>query len=169
MGNMYSIIESLCKDKGTNITRMCREAKIPRSVFSELKAGRTKQLSNKYLPVVANYFNVSVDYLIGNVNDPFFRLDNKKILKEINSYENSEEEQKETPTLTKKDERDISKKMQETLAQLEEQQSGLMFDGEPLDDETKELLAISLKNSLELAKKIAKQKYTPKKYRKKSE
>ena len=43
---------------------------------------------------------------------------------------------------------------------------GLMFDGEPLDDITRELLETSLRNSLEMAKKIAKQKYTPKKYRK---
>ena len=34
-----------------------------------------------------------------------------------------------------------------------------------IDDETRELLYISLKNSLELSKRIAKQKYTPKKYR----
>lgn len=68
--------------------------------------------------------------------------------------------------LTEKDERDISKKLQQTLDQLEASQDGLMFDGEPLDDETKELLAISLRNSMELGKKIAKQKFTPKKYRK---
>lgn len=40
-----------------------------------------------------------------------------------------------------------------------------MFDGEPMDDETRELLYISLKNSLEVSKRMAKQKYTPKKYR----
>ena len=67
--------------------------------------------------------------------------------------------------LTARDERDISKKLQETLHQLEHGQEGLMFDGEPIDDETRELLYISLKNSLEISKRIAKQKYTPKKYR----
>jgi hypothetical protein len=41
-----------------------------------------------------------------------------------------------------------------------------MFDGEPLDDETKELLAISLRNSMETSKIWAKKKFTPKKYRK---
>ena len=66
MGNMYSVIESLCARSGVNITQMSRETKIPRSVFSELKAGRTKQLSNKYLPTLAAYFGVSVDYLLGN-------------------------------------------------------------------------------------------------------
>ncbi|WP_278278778.1 hypothetical protein [Butyricicoccus sp. OF10-2] len=41
-----------------------------------------------------------------------------------------------------------------------------MFDGEPIDDETRELLRISLQNQLEISKRIAKQKFTPKKYRK---
>jgi transcriptional regulator with XRE-family HTH domain len=155
--------------KENNITpyRLSKETGITQATLSRWKTGKTDP-SIETLKKIADYFGVSLDYLLGDVSDPLFCLDNKKILKEINSYESSDEK-KETPTLTKKDERDISKKMQETLAQLEEQQSGLMFDGEPLDNETKELLAISLKNSLELAKKIAKQKYTPKKYRKKSE
>lgn len=36
---------------------------------------------------LAAFFKVSVDYLLGNVNDPFFILDNDRILSEINSYE----------------------------------------------------------------------------------
>ena len=54
------------------------------------------------------------------------------------------------PALTSKDERDISKKLEEALSQLESSQEGLMFQGEPLDDATKELIAISLRNSLEI-------------------
>ncbi len=38
----------------------------------------------------------------------------------------------------------------------------LMFDGEPIDDETRELLRISLQNQLEISKRIAKQKFTQK-------
>ena len=59
----------------------------------------------------------------------------------------------------------ISKKLEEALSQLESSQEGLMFQGEPLDDATKELIAISLRNSLEMGKKLAKQKFTPKKYK----
>ena len=33
-----------------------------------------------------------------------------------------------------------------------------MFDGEPIDDETRELLRISLQNQLEISKRIAKAK-----------
>jgi transcriptional regulator with XRE-family HTH domain len=141
---MYEIFERLLKEAGITAYKVSKDTGISQTTLSDWKRGRSIPKTEK-LQTIANYFDVSLDYLLGKTTI------------------------KKTPTLTKKDERDISKKMQETLAQLEEQQSGLMFDGEPLDDETKELLAISLKNSLELAKKIAKQKYTPKKYRKKSE
>ena len=36
---------------------------------------------------MAAYFGVSVDYLVGNVSEPFFHLDNERILREINSYD----------------------------------------------------------------------------------
>lgn len=66
MNSMYKLVEQLCESKGTNITQMCKATGIPRSVFSELKSGRTKQLSNKYLPKIADYFGVTIDYLLGN-------------------------------------------------------------------------------------------------------
>lgn len=68
--------------------------------------------------------------------------------------------------LTQKDKKDIKKALNQTLNQLENSQDGLMFDGEPIDDETRELLRISLESSMRLAKEIAKKKYTPKKYKK---
>lgn len=70
MSEMYNIIEKLCAEHGVNITKMCREINIPRSVFSELKAGRTKTLSGKYITSVAEYFGVTTDYLLGNEEKP---------------------------------------------------------------------------------------------------
>lgn len=52
------------------------------------------------------------------------------------------------------------------LEQLDNYQEALMFDGEILDDETRDLLKNSLLNSLKMGKVIAKQKYTPDKYKK---
>ncbi len=83
----------------------------------------------------------------------------------IMGWEESEEKSKKEIKLTKKDEKDIAKKLEATLDQLENSSDALMFDGEPLDGETRELLRISLENSIRLSKQIAKQKYTPKKYR----
>lgn len=70
MSEMYKLIEKLCAERQCNITQMCRDLNIPRSVFSELKAGRTKALSGKYIAPVAAYFGVSVDYLLGNEKKP---------------------------------------------------------------------------------------------------
>ena len=89
------------------------------------------------LKAVADYFNVSVDFLLDG-----------------------------STQLTPKDERDIARRLEETLSELEAGQDGLMFSGEPLDDETRELLKISLENSIRLAKVTAKEKFTPKKYKK---
>lgn len=67
--------------------------------------------------------------------------------------------------LSAKNERDIAKRLEHTLADLENQQEALMFSGEPLDDETRELLKSSLENSLKMGKIIAKQKFTPNRYK----
>lgn len=45
-------------------------------------------------------------------------------------------------------------------------QTGLMFNGEPMTQESKEKLSAALRIGAEMAKKEAKEKYTPKKYRK---
>lgn len=96
----------------------------------------------KYIDKIAKHFDVTVDYLMtGN---------------EIN--------QTSEPTLTKKDKQDIAKHVDSILSQLDSGEA-LMFDGEPMNEETKALLRASLENSVEMAKITAKKKFTPKKYR----
>lgn len=68
MGEMYKRIEFLCLERKINITTMCREAYIPRSALTDYKAGRIKTLSTDKLQKIADYFNVSVDYLLGNTD-----------------------------------------------------------------------------------------------------
>ena len=63
---MYRSIQFLFQNKGVTITQMSRETNIPRSVFLELKSGRTKQLSSKYLHTLSEYFGAAIDYLLGN-------------------------------------------------------------------------------------------------------
>lgn len=73
------------------------------------------------------------------------------------------------PELTSKDERDIQKNLQKIIDDLNSEDGYAAFDGNTLadmDEEDRELLIASLENSLRLAKRIAKQKFTPKKYRK---
>ena len=66
MDDLYARIEDLCKSAGTNITTMCRESGVPRSALSDYKAGRIKSLSVDKLSKIANYFGVSIEYLLGN-------------------------------------------------------------------------------------------------------
>lgn len=66
MSDLYKRIESLCKSRGLNVTQMCKAADIPRANLSELKAGRKKSLGMVMLTKIASYFDVSVDYLLGN-------------------------------------------------------------------------------------------------------
>ncbi|MDT2422378.1 helix-turn-helix domain-containing protein [Enterococcus avium] len=91
---------------------------------------------------VADYFDVSVDYLLG-------RTDKKRY------YD-----------LTEKDEKDIAKELEEMIADLKST-GALAYskDSTEVDEETRRLLIISLENSLRIAKIEAKKKFTPKKYR----
>ncbi len=65
MANMYERINALCRERGVNITQMCRESGIPRATLSELKMGRTAALSAKNMNKLASYFGVSADSLLG--------------------------------------------------------------------------------------------------------
>lgn len=99
------------------------------------------------LKKIADFFEVSTDYLLG-------RTEKKELLSNI------------APNLSKKEERDIAKDLEKTLEQLENSEEALMFDGEPIDEHTKEMIRISLENSMRMAKELAKQKFTPNKYKK---
>ena len=66
MSDIYSRIVELCQNKRVNITKMCRDAGIPRATLSELKMGRTLTLSTKNLNKLASYFGISVDQLMND-------------------------------------------------------------------------------------------------------
>ena len=62
---MYKRIGDLCAKNGITIAKLCKDVGISNSTFTELKSGRTKQLSVSNASKVAEYFNVSVEYLMG--------------------------------------------------------------------------------------------------------
>ena len=86
---------------------------------------------------MADYFEVSIDYLLGRT---------KTIL---GAY--------------RKDEKDIQKKLEELIEDMSNADA-LAFskESEPMSEETKQLLLLSLENSLRLGKQMAKKKFTPK-------
>ena len=65
MAIIYDRIEALCKKNKINVTALCKECDIPRASLSDLKCGRTKTLSFNTLIKIADYFNVSVDFISG--------------------------------------------------------------------------------------------------------
>lgn len=69
MYNMYTIIESLCQERGIRPGKLCAELSISRGILSDLKTGRTKQLSSENVGKIAAYFGVSTDYLLGNAEN----------------------------------------------------------------------------------------------------
>lgn len=145
MEDLYRRIERMGKERGfKNMTALCKAAGVPRTTMSELNSGRSKDLSKPNAQKFANVLGVSLGEIYG-------------------------EETKKAPALTEKDERDIERRLSSMIADLSGPTDGLMFDGEPIDEETRQLLEVSLRNQLEISKRIAKQKFTPKKYRKEGE
>lgn len=65
MSELYNRIDRLCKERGTNITALCRDAKVARSSLSELNAGRTKTLTLETGAKLAAALGISVDELMG--------------------------------------------------------------------------------------------------------
>ncbi|WP_346936356.1 helix-turn-helix transcriptional regulator [Clostridium sp.] len=103
---------------------------------------------NELLQRIADFFSVSVDYLLGrsDISSP-----KKSTLDDLD--------------LNPKDKKDIEKIFNSTLESLENQE-GLMLSGNPINDEDWELLKSAIQNGIEYAKKMNKIKYTPKKYKK---
>ena len=64
MNEIYQRIAELCQTEEITVTELCRECSIPRATMSDFKQGRSKTLSASSLSKIANYFKVSVEYLI---------------------------------------------------------------------------------------------------------
>lgn len=65
---IYDLIEELCLKNNITVTKLCKDCNIPRSTLSDYKKGRIKSLSADILCKVADYFDVSVDFLCGTEN-----------------------------------------------------------------------------------------------------
>lgn len=150
-------IKELRKQHGLSQTELGKILNIAQNTLSAYECGR-RDPDTETLSAIAKYFNVTVDYLLERTDAP-------KAKKSP-----SQSEGDFAPTITERDEIDISKRLNAVLEDLGSTGEALMFDGEPLelDDETRDALIKSIENSIRMGKLIAKQKYTPKKYRKDS-
>ena len=83
----------LCKENGETPNSVAKTLGISSGSITAWKNGTAPR--SQTVSKLADYFHVSTDYLLGNVSDPFFHLDNERILAEINSYGDKTEK---TPT-----------------------------------------------------------------------
>lgn len=142
MDTISNRIKEALELRGMKQIDLVEKTKIGKSSISTYISGEYEP-KQKNIYKIAKALNVSESWLMGNDVDM----------------------EKDSSTLSPRDERDIEKKLQHTLDELTNSQEALMFMGNPLDDDTKELLRLSLENSLNIAKVNAK-KFTPNKYKK---
>ena len=134
---LYEQIKEVAKNNGYSINRLEKELGFPRSSMSKF---------NEHVPSmekvrqIADFLDVPITDLSGDT-PPITQL-------------------------TSKDEKDIQKQLEKFREQLISQE-GLMFDGDPASPEAIESILSAMEIGMAMAKKKNKEKFTPKKYRKK--
>lgn len=83
-------LKTVRKEAGLTQQQLAKRLGIPYQSIGQWERGiRNPKIET--LQAIANAIGVSLDYLLGNVNDPFFVLDTEKIKADINSYEKDPE------------------------------------------------------------------------------
>lgn len=137
-------LKSLRSRKNMTQAELAEKIDVARTTYAMYEQNK-REPDNETLQRIADYFDVSIDYLLG-------RTDNKH---PGTLY---------TATLSEKDEKDIAKRLEQIKKDVEHS-DGLSFDGEPLSEEAMESFLEAMEYVVRTTKKINK-KYTPKKYRK---
>ncbi|AFM69164.1 helix-turn-helix domain-containing protein [Enterococcus hirae] len=130
-------IKELAQEQSLTLAELERKLNFPNS--SIRKWDQQNPGINK-IQKVADYFDVSTDYLLGRTDKRHY-------------YD-----------LTEKDKQDIALQAEKLLEGLDSD-AETNYYGEPLDDEDKEKLYDAIQLALSLTKVKAKKKFTPKKYR----
>lgn len=137
---------------GLTMLEVAKKVGVSEATISRWESGDIDNMKRDKIALLAKALDISPLLIVGIDEDENQELHTKQAL----------------PPLTAKDERSIQKRLESVLNDLMPGNSALAFyDGEePMSEEDKELLRISLENTMRLAKQMAKQKFTPKKYRK---
>ena len=145
---------------GMKQSELCEKTGIGKSSISQYLSGDYEP-KQKNIYKIATALNISPAYLLGFTNDP----KNYATLDLIDEEPSTTSNQLLLPPLTPKDERQIAKDLEAMLNSLDDK-NGIAAFNSPEDEEDREALKASLLASMIQAKKIAKKKFTPKKYRK---
>lgn len=179
MAKLGERIKELRISLNMTIRELSKKSGVGQSTISEIETGKAINPKTDTLQKISKVLGVTVNDLLSTEEKLDIALDSMSKIRELakeglnyKSNLNSSDattlikESNESYFLNEKDEKDIGKALSKALEQLQSSQDGLMYDGDPIDDETRELLRISLENSMRLAKQIAKSKFTPEKYKK---
>ena len=140
---MYEIFEQLLQKYGVTSYKVAKEAGVTQTALSNWKSGRSMP-TVKTLQKIADYFGVTVDYLM-----------------------TGKDEKPPEPQLTPRDKRDIAKDLESIMEKLKNQEDGpASFDGQDIPEDDRELFATQLEAMLVRLKKINKDLYNPNKNKK---
>lgn len=141
---MYEVFEQLLQKHGVTPYKVAKEAGVTQTALSNWKSGRSTP-SSKTLQKVADYFGVTVDYLMTG------RVDAKE----------------KAPELTARDERDIAKDLDRIMGEIQKGDDGpLYYNGIEIDNASLNLLQNAIEYALRETKKENKVKYNPNKNKK---
>ena len=154
---IHERIKRLRKQNNLSVDEIIKKLNISRATYYRYESNEIEKLPLTILEPLANILNTTPAYLMGW---------------------SSEQSTKKTPNAqtstnmplnnNNKDERDIQKRLQSILDDLDSNAALSFYNGDQeMDEDTKSLLRISLENSIRLAKERAKQKFTPNKYKNK--
>lgn len=140
---MYEIFEQLLQKYGVTSYKVAKDAGVTQTALSNWKSGKSTP-TVKTLQKIADYFGVTVDYLM-----------------------TGKEETPPEPQLTAKDKKDIAKDLETIMGKLNNQEDGpASFDGQDIPEDDRELFAAQLEAMLIRLKKINKELYNPNKNKK---
>lgn len=137
-------LKTLRKERGYSQEDVAKMLGIGRTTYLKYESGENKP--SRKLKELASLFGVTTDYLLGRDDAPAPAA--------------------EPMGLTARDERDIERRLDAIMNDLSPGSGLAFYDGKELTEKERDLLRISLKNSMELVRSMAKERFTPKKYKK---
>lgn len=139
--NLGERLKQLRLQKQISQTDLARHFNIARSTLSQYESN-TRTPSDEMKLKFAEYYNVSIDYLLGKIDTT------------VNE-------------LTAKDKKDIQKDLKNIMDDYREQKDGTKYyNGVELQDQDFDYLELAMQVALEKIKVKNKEKYTPKKFKK---
>ena len=137
---MYEIFENLMKEHGVTAYKVSKETGISTSTLSDWKKGRSTPKQDK-LQKIADFFNVTVDYLLTG---------------------NTEEKKERDYSLTIKEQENIDVEAKKIIEDLT---MSFSKNRDSLNAEDYFAIENAIRSTLETIKIKNKKKFTPKKYR----